>query len=73
MSADYIFISFGIIEIHSGNFDNRMPLKPALEGGCVCGGGGGGGEGGGRAYAASQTTMLHMKRLDKTESPIFVL
>ena len=24
------------------------------------------------AYAASQTTVLHMKRLDQTESPIFV-
>ena len=31
--------------------------------------GGGGGEG---AYAASQTTVVHMKRLDQTESPIFV-
>ena len=25
------------------------------------------------AYAASQTTMLHMKRLNQTESPIFVI
>ena len=24
-------------------------------------------------YAASQTILLHMKRLNKTESPIFVL
>ena len=31
-------------------------------------------EGGGRgAYSASQTTMLHMKRLNQTESPIFVI
>ena len=28
-------------------------------------------KGGGWGYAASQTTMLHMKRLNKTESPIF--
>ena len=26
-----------------------------------------------RAYAASQTTVLHMKRLSQTESPIFVI
>ena len=32
-------------------------------------GGGGGKEGG--AYAASQTTVLHMKRLNQTKSPIF--
>ena len=32
-----------------------------------CGGGGGWG----RAYAALQTILLHMKRLNKTESPIF--
>ena len=25
------------------------------------------------AYAASQTTVLHMKRLSQTESPIFVI
>ena len=40
------------------------------------GGGGGVGKwvgGGGGAYAALQTTVLHMKRLSKTESPIFVL
>ena len=38
------------------------------------GGGGGGGRGGG-AYAASQTTVLHtcMKRLNQTESLIFVI
>ena len=24
------------------------------------------------AYAASQTTMLHMKRLNQTESPVFM-
>ena len=34
--------------------------------------GSGEGEGGG-AYAASQTTVLHMKRLNHTESPIFVI
>ena len=33
-----------------------------------------GGEGAERvAYAASQTTMLHMKRLNQTESPIFII
>ena len=26
-----------------------------------------------RAYAASQTTVLHMKRLNQTDSPIFVI
>ena len=35
---------------------------------CVCGGGGGG-----VAYAVLQTILLHMKRFNKTESPIFVL
>ena len=34
-------------------------------------GGGGGGGRGGAAYAASQITMLHMKGLNKNESPIF--
>ena len=29
--------------------------------------------GGGGAYAASQTTVLHMKKLNQTESPIFVI
>ena len=52
-----------------------MPIKPAL-GGVVCqwggSGGGGGGGGGGDAYAATQTTLLHMKRLNQTESPIFL-
>ena len=39
----------------------------------VCGGSGGGGGGGGvGAYTASQTT-LHKNKLDKLESPIFVL
>ena len=42
---------------HPGYFDNRIPHKPAL----------------GVAYAASQTTVLHMKRLNQTESPIFVI
>ena len=40
-------------------------------------GAGGGGlvveGGGGEAYAASKTTMLHMKTLNQTESPIFVI
>ena len=38
----------------------------------IVGGVGGAGAGAG-AYAASQTTMLHMKRLSQTESPIFVI
>ena len=37
---------------------------------CVFGGGVGGGGG---AYTSSQSTLLHMKRLNKTESPIFFL
>ena len=40
-----------------GYFENRIPLKPALV----------------RVYAASKTTVLHMKRLSQTESPIFVI
>ena len=40
---------------------------------CVWGGGGGGAEWGSRAYAASQTTVLHMKKLNQTESPIIVI
>ena len=45
---------------------------------CVWGGGGvgwgeGGGAGGGGAYADSQTTVLHMKKLNQNESPIFVI
>ena len=35
---------------------------------CVCGGGAGMG-----AYAASQTTVLHMKKHNQTESSIFVV
>ena len=31
------------------------------------------GEGEGEGYASSQTTVLHMKRLSQTESPIFVI
>ena len=34
---------------------------------------GGEGEGVGVAYADVQTTVLHMKRLNETESPIFVI
>ena len=37
--------------IHSGYFENRIPLKPALE-----------------TYAASQTTLLHIKRLSNRVS-----
>ena len=45
-SAGYIFISFEIIQPTLVILKNRIPLKPALGG----------------AYAASQTTVLHMKR-----------
>ena len=38
---------------------------------CVWGVGGGGS--GGEAYAASQTTVLHRKRFNQTESPICVV
>ena len=31
----------------------------------------GGGAGGGGAYASSQATVVHMKRLNQTESPNF--
>ena len=40
---------------------------------CVCVEGGGGGGAGIGAYAASQTTVLHMKRLNQTVSPIFLI
>ena len=52
---------------HPGYFENRIPLKPALGEGA---GGGGGGDG---DVAASQTTVLHMKRLNQTESLFFVI
>ena len=51
-SADYIFISAGLIYL--------LVTRPVLGVGWVV------------VYAASQTTLLHMK-LNKTESPIFVL
>ena len=57
-----IFYFFWDHWAHQGYFENRIPLKLAL------GGGGGGG-----AYAASQTTVLHMKRLNQIESPILVI
>ena len=47
-----------------GGFESKTLLKTAPDEG--------GGRGGG-AYAASQTTVLHMKRLNQTESPIFVI
>ena len=52
--ADYIFISCGIIWAHSGYFENPVLHKPVPAG----------------ANTASQTTLLHM---NKIESPIFVL
>ena len=53
---------------HPGYFENRITLKPARRRG-----GGGGGVGRCEAYAASQTTVLHMKRPNQIESPIFVI
>ena len=52
------FISFGIIE----------PILVILKIEYAKGWGGGGG-----GYAASRTTVLHMKRLNQTESPIFLI
>ena len=49
-------------------FENQIPLKPALVGGGAWGGGGGRG-----TYAASQTRVLYMRRLNQTESPILVI
>ena len=40
---------------------------------CLPGVGGEGGGGGMGAYVATQTTVLHMKRRNQTESPIFVI
>ena len=44
-----------------------------LGGGCGGGAGGGGGGAGGGAYAAYQTTVLHIRRLNQTKSSIFVI
>ena len=58
-SAGYILFHLGSL-CQSGYFENRIPLKPSL----------GLGRG---AYAASQTTVLLMKRLNQTESPIVMI
>ena len=50
--------SFSLFSCHSNDFENRIPLKLVLVGGL---------------YAALQTTLLHMKRLYKTETPTFFL
>ena len=82
--AQTIFYFLWDYQVHSRFLENRAALKPVLGsvlGRCVCvlGGGGGGGVGGGGggkgggAYAALKTAKLYMKRLNKTESPIFVL
>ena len=34
---------------------------------------GGEGKGRGHAYAISRTTVLHMKRLNQTKSPVFII
>ena len=50
---------------HPGYFENRIPLKPALRGG----------EGWGGAWGRMQPRklVLHIKRRNQTESPIFVI
>ena len=56
-SADYIFSGpFGIIGLILSQFENMVPLKPVLGGVGQC----------------STITLLHMNRLNKTESAIFV-
>ena len=61
-SAGYILISFGVIEPILVILKIKYRL-PAL-------GGGGGGRGG---VCSTQTTVLHMKRLNQIESPIFMI
>ena len=65
-TADYICIS---CETNTAYFENRISRKPMLEGRVWVGGGGGRD---GEAYAVLQNTVLYMKRLNKTESAIFV-
>ena len=59
-SADNIYLLWDHWA-HSEYFENRIPLKPVLVG-----------DGWG-AYAVSQITVLHMKILNKTGSPIFIV
>ena len=62
-SYDVMQVIFYFLWDHWANpacFENRIPVKPEL--------GGGGGKGGRGAYAASQTIVLHMKRLNHTVS-----
>ena len=55
--ADYISYFLWDHWAHSGLFENQIRFKSVFEGV--------------GAYAASQITLLHMKRLNKTEFPIF--
>ena len=52
------FIFFGNHWANPGVFENRIPLKPELGDGSVC---------------SLATTVLHIKRLSQTESPIFMI
>ena len=51
--------SFGIIGLSLSRFENRVPLKPVLRAGPW-------------AWAVLTITLLHMNRLNKTDSFIFV-
>ena len=64
-TCTFFFISFWIIEHILVTFKIEYSLS-------WCWGGGGGKEGT-YMYAALQTTLLYMTRLNKTEFPIFVL
>ena len=55
-NADYIFWSFGIIKRILSQFENKVPLKPVL----------------GERGQCCTITLLHLNRLVKTESAIFV-
>ena len=57
------FVSFGIIEpiLVILKIEHRLSRRLGARGW------------GGQAYVASQTTVLHMKRFNHTESPIFVI
>ena len=55
-SADYIFLFVGIIGLILSLFEHIVPLKPVL---------------GGRGQCCT-ITLLHVNRLNKTDSAIFV-
>ena len=70
------FSFFRVIEPTLVILKIKYPLSRRFRSVCVGGGGGGGGGccrggGGGGACAASQTSVLHVKRLNQTDSPNF--